>query len=110
MPAWFLRVWQDRLPAQTPVVVINNVVAGLGLLGMEVSGVFGGNRHTLGRWLRGPNMLDFALPNDSSLRGTAVNPTNIGGLDLSPKAEFQLPIGTRPLQAPKVWSPGAFQQ
>ena len=109
MPAWFLRVWQDRLPPEMPVVVINNLAAGIGVFGLGISGIFEGNRHTLGRWLRGPNVLDFALPNDSSLRGSAVNPTSFAGQDLSPKAEFQLPIGTRPIQAPRAWSPGAFQ-
>ena len=109
MPAWFLRVWQDRMPPEMPLVVINNVAAGIGVLGLGISGIFEGNRHTLGRWLRAPNVLDFALPADSSLRGTAVNPTSFAGQDLSPKAEFQLPIGTRPIQAPKAWSPGAFQ-
>lgn len=109
MPARFLKVWHERLPANTPVFVINNVAAGVGVLALGNGGVFEGNGSTLGRWLRDPATLDFGLPADSRLRGTGVDPTRIGGRDLSPKAEFTLPIGTRPIRPPAQWSPGAFQ-
>lgn len=109
VPTWFLRVWDDRLPPATPVHAINNVVAGLGIFSLGARGEFEGNVQTLGRWLRGPSVLDFALPMDSSLRDKAIDPRSYLGIDLSPKAEFTMPIGTRPLPAPARWSPGAFQ-
>ena len=109
IPARFLRVFEDKLPAAAPIVVINNLSAGIGLLSPFSSGVFEGNERTLGRWLRAPQMLDFALPNDSMLRHRAVDPRRVGGQDLSPKAEFTMPIGTRAITPPAAWSAGAFQ-
>jgi hypothetical protein len=109
MTASFLRIFEDRLPAATPIFVINNVSAGVGLLSPMAGGVFDGNVRTLGRWLRSPTMLDFALPDTSSLRGQWVDPRSIGGQDLSPKAEFSLPVGTRALAPRSSWSAGAFQ-
>jgi len=109
VPGWFVRVWDDRLPKNTSVRVVNNVGAGLGIYSLGDSAVFEGNGRTLGRWLRGPSVLDFALPADSSLKGSAVDPRKIGGQDLSPKAEFLPPIGTRELKPPTRWTPGAFQ-
>ena len=109
MTASFLRVFEDRLPAAAPVFVINNVTAGIGLLSPFAGGVFEGNERTLGRWLRSPPMLDFALPNNSALRGRGVDPRKHGGQDLSPKAEFNFPLGTRAIQPPAAWSAGAFQ-
>ncbi len=107
--ARFLRVFDDRLPARTPVHAINNVTAGLGIFSMLNNGKFEGNAQTLGRWLRGPTMMDYALPNDSSLRTQGIDPRNHMGMDLSPKAEFKMPIGTRPLLPRVGWTPGAFQ-
>jgi hypothetical protein len=53
----------------------------------------------------------FELPPDSIWRGSGVDPTQIDGLDLSPKAEFQWPIGTRALKPGRTtWSPGAYQR
>jgi hypothetical protein len=109
VPGFFVRVWDDRLPKNLQVQVLNNVGAGLGLYSLGDTAVFEGNGRTLGRWLRGPSVLDFALPDDSSLKGTAVDPRRAGGQDLSPKAEFLPPIGIRTLQPPARWSPGAFQ-
>lgn len=109
-PAWFLRTWSERLPANAPVVAVNNVLAGVGVLKPGTSGTMAGNGRTLGRWLRSPDTLDFSLPHDSRLRGTAVDVRQIEGQDLTPKAEFQLPVGTRPLSTPTRSSPGAFQQ
>ena len=109
VPGWFVRVWDDRLPKEAQVQVLNNVGAGLGIYSLGDAAVFEGNGRTLGRWLRGPSVLDFALPADSRLKGTAVDPRKAGGQDLSPTAEFASPIGVRALQPPVRWSPGAFQ-
>lgn len=109
IPALFVRIFEDRLPAAAPIYVVNNVAAGIGLLSPMTRGVFEGNERTMGRWLRAPTMLDFSLPGNSWLRGRAVDPTRVGGQDLSPKFEFVMPIGTRPIQPPAAWSAGAFQ-
>ena len=80
------------------------------LAGMEAPPNNGAdNERTLGRWLRSPPMLDFALPNNSALRGRSVDPSKHGGQDLSPKAEFNFPLGTRAIKPPAMWSAGAFQ-
>lgn len=107
--ARFLRIWNDRLPPRAPVVVVNNVTAGIGPLAAGADGVFEGNGWTLARWLRNAVLMDFSLPADSSLRGSAIDPTRVAGQDLSPKAEFILPLGTRPIPKPSSWSPGAYQ-
>ncbi len=109
-PAWFLRTWSERLPGRAPVVAVNNVLAGVGVLDAGASSTVAGNGRTLGRWLRSPDTLDFSLPHASRLRGTAVDARQLEGQDLTPKAEFRLPVGTRPLSAPPRWAPGAFQQ
>jgi hypothetical protein len=55
-------------------------------------------------------MLGFELARDSVLRGRADDPRTLAGDDAVPKAEFTLPVGTRPLAAPAAWSPGALQR
>ncbi|MBP8301514.1 MAG: hypothetical protein KA020_14190 [Planctomycetes bacterium] len=109
-PAWFLRLFKDRLPPGAQAWVVNNVAAGVGVFSMGADAVFEGNGRTLGRWLREQTLMDFSLPADSWLRGTAVDARRIDGRDLTPKAEFKLPIGARPITPPASWSPGAFQQ
>lgn len=108
-PARFVRIFEDRLPPATPLFLINNVAAGLGFFETLMPGTMQGNVRTLGRWLRAPAMLDFALPDDSPLREQAVDAAQIGGQDLRPQAEFALPIGTRALRALTRWAPGALQ-
>ena len=44
------------------------------------------------------------------LRGQGVPPGSGNGMSLQPTAEFSLPAGTKPLTAPKRWSPGAYQR
>ena len=109
IPGRFLRVFEDRLPPNTPVHAINNVTAGLGLFSLGTRGNFEGNVQTLGRWLRGPSVMDYALPVDSRWRDSGIDPRSYQGMDLSPKAEFTLPIGTKPLPPRSRWTPGAFQ-
>jgi hypothetical protein len=55
-------------------------------------------------------MLAFGLPAASPLRGIGVDPAREFAADLSPKSEFKLPVGTRPLPPLTAWSPGAFQR
>lgn len=105
-PAWFLRVWQDRLPADTEVLALNNLLLGGGVFGLGVKGRFEGNRVGSLGMLAAPLALDFALQRDAFWRdGAEALPA-----ELRPDAEFQLPIGTRKLAPPATWSPGAFQR
>lgn len=105
-PAWFLRVWHDRLPADTEVLALNNLLLGGGLFGTGVNGSFSGNRIGSLGMLVAPAALDYALQPDAFWRDGA-EPAPAG---LLPQAEFQLPIGRRPLSAPARWSPGALQR
>jgi hypothetical protein len=106
-PGWLLRVWTSG--ADTPVQAINNLGVGLGLFGPGVSGDFRGNQTALRPMLAGADALDFALAAGSALRGRGIDPL-AADADLQPRAEFVLPIGTRPLAAPVRWSPGALQR
>jgi hypothetical protein len=110
LPAWFLRVWRDRLPKDTTVLAVNNLSVGPGLFTWGASGDFVGNHATVARSLVDPATMAFELANDSWLRGHGVDPRRVEGQDLAPKAEFTFPVGTRPLPAPTSWSPGAFQR
>ena len=108
-PARYVRIFEDRLPPATPLFLVNNVAAGIGFLETWMPGTLQGNVRTLGRWLRAPAMLDFALPDGSPLRAQAVDAAQVNGQDLRPTAEFALPIGTRPLKPVTRWAPGALQ-
>ncbi len=108
--AWFLRVWQDRLPKGLPVRVINNLTLGIGVLSSGNPGRFDGNYPALRSMLVDIDALAYGLVDGALLRGQGVDPRSIDGSDLSPRAEFTLPVGTRPIEAPRDWSPGAFQR
>ena len=43
MPAWFLRVFTDRMPEKLPVVAVNNLTVGPGVFWLGASGHFQGN-------------------------------------------------------------------
>jgi hypothetical protein len=109
LPAWFLRVWRDKLPPDTEVHAVNNLSVGLGVFAWGASGHFEGNAFTMASSLVDPATFAFDLVSGSRLRGTGVDPRRFGGQDLSPKAEFTMPVGTRPLPPLSSWSPGAFQ-
>lgn len=96
--AHFLRVWSDKLgPVSSQVS--NNLLVGPGALEGARGDITEGNR--AGR-LRDPAALDFR-----PARGTAsVRPPPA---DLAPQAEFDPPLGTRPLATPRRWLPGALQ-
>lgn len=105
---WFLRVPLDKFGSPPRVRAYNNLTAGLGVFSLGASGDFRGNAPALPFMLNAPAALDFGLPEHSPLRLLAID---TGELDaaLIPKAEFALPIGTRPLVAPEQWVPGALQ-
>ena len=109
-PSWFLRVFADRLPDGTEVKVVNNVTLGLGLLSPGTKGEFSGNVWAFRR--RAVNSiytLDFTPTEASGWRGQAQPAGQGGGTSLQPTAQFKLPRGTRPIQPPAAWSPGAVQ-
>jgi hypothetical protein len=110
-PAWFLRVWRDRLPADTQVLAVNNLLVGPGLFWLGASGHFEGNYPATAGMLTDSATYAFELPPDSIWRGRGVDPRDVLGVDLSPKAEFTFPMGMSPLAPGRTaWSPGAFQK
>jgi hypothetical protein len=110
-PAWFLRVWRDRLPADTDVVALNNLLVGPGVFWLGAAGRFGGNHPATLGMLRDAETYAFELAPGSVWRGRGVDVSRVNGRDLSPKAEFEWPVGTRALPAgPSRLSPGAYQR
>jgi hypothetical protein len=111
LPGWFLRVINKNLPPDTPVQAVNNLLVGPGVFWLGASGHFEGNRQTLRRFLRDADTYGFELAPGSMWRGSGIDPRQVGGQDLSPKAEFKWPVGTEPLPADlDRWSPGAYQR
>ncbi len=108
--AWFLRVWADKLPKDLKVQVINNLTVGAGVLSSGNPGHFEGNYPALRGMLVDIDGLAYGLTDGALLRGRGVDPRRQDGADLTPRAEFTLPIGTRPITPPASWSPGAFQR
>lgn len=109
-PAWFVRVWDERLLPGTPVQMLNNLSVGAGSFALGENSQVQGDAAALPSMFNDMAALDFTLPSGSPLRGQGVDPRRAFDEDLSPKAEFTLPAGTRPLQALKRWTPGAFQR
>ncbi len=110
-PAWFARVWRDRVSGMDEPLFVNNLSVGVGVFWLGAKGHFSGN------WPASLNMLadvtthGFELRPGSWLRGRAVDPRSVRGQDLAPKFEFDSPAGVRPLaQDRATWSPGAFQR
>jgi len=106
----FLRVWEDRLPANASVHALNNLSIGPGTLNLGNPGHFEGNYPALARMLRDVDKLDFTPRPGSLLKGLGVPPRLPDGTDLAPTAEFRPPLGTRPIAPPAAWTPGAFQR
>jgi hypothetical protein len=106
---WFLRVWREKLPANTEVLAINNLTVGLGIFSLVNRGTFDGNYPVMSMVLGDPSSLDFTLGSHSLLRGRGIEPPVVGGYSLAPSAEFRLPVGTQPITRPTAWTPGAFQ-
>ncbi len=111
LPGWAMRVFRDHLPAATPVTAVNNLIVGPALFWLGAAGEFVGNRHATRGMVADIDTYAFELPPGSVWRGSGVDPRNIGGRDLSPKAEFEWPAGTRQLPAGRTsWAPGAYQR
>ncbi len=112
LPAWYLRVFRDKLPEATEVLAVNNLTVGPGLFWLGARGHFDGNRPATMRMLRDADTYAFELQPDSWWRGSGIDPRNVKGRDLSPKAEFEWPVGTRKLEVGgrSGWAPGAYQR
>jgi hypothetical protein len=110
-PALFVRVIDKNLSADTEVVAVNNLLAGLGLLWPAVTGRVEGNRFVARRALRDPDTYAFELSPSSWWRGSAVDPASVNGHDLTPRGEFDWPARVVPiLVTPGRVAPGAYQR
>lgn len=111
LPAWFLRSFLDRLPPGAEVHAINNLIVGPGVFWFGSPGHFEGNRHVTAGMLRDIDTYGFELPPDSMWRHSGVDPRRIAGHDLSPRFEFEWPVGGREIAPGRTrWSPGAYQR
>jgi len=111
LPAWVMRVFRDHLPADTEVIGINNLVVGPGLFTFGASGFFEGNRNATWGMVSDIETYAFELPAGSVWRTSGIDPRKVKGRDLSPKAEFEWPVGTRALKRGGTsWAPGAYQR
>ena len=110
-PAWFLRVWKDRLGPDTEVVAINNLLVGPGVFWLGAPGRFEGNRPATVGMLRDAETYAFELPPGSVWRHSGIDPRNVNGRNLAPQAEFEWPEGLRPASTQRsTWVPGAYQR
>lgn len=104
-----MKFWQDRFAERTEVWVINNLIVGQGGFDLPAQGRIEGN-HVVAR----VEMLEDAgvparLPIRSGLRGAVRLPGSVGGIALQPLAEFNAPVGSRPITLGSRLAPGAFQ-
>jgi hypothetical protein len=111
-PAWFVRVFRDKLGAVGEVLALNNLVIGWGLFEWGVrGGDFQGNSHALRSTLRGADTGAFELDPGAGPRGRAVDPRTLSREELVPKVEFEWPLGATALAPDRErWSPGAYQR
>ena len=111
LPAWYLRVIKAHLPGEPQVIAINNLLVGGGVFSWAAPGHFDGNRHATRGMLADADTYGFELPAGSMWRSSGVDPLKVEGYDLSPKGEFQWPVGVKPVP-PGVtrWAPGAYQK
>ncbi len=110
-PAWVMRVLRHNLPADTEVIGVNNLVVGPGVFTFGANGFFEGNRNATWGMVRDIETYAFELPAGSIWRTSGIDPRKVKGRDLSPKAEFEWPVGTRALKPGGTsWAPGAYQR
>jgi hypothetical protein len=101
----FVHLWADRLRGDTPVRMADNLFVGPGELDLPAAADGGGNHRITVQSLRDAQGGDYRLVPDSPLIGSAV-PLPV---QETPRAEFTLPTGTRPLPPGLRLSPGALQ-
>lgn len=111
LPGWFVRTWSDKVAGFPGLLAVNNLIVGAGVFRLGVSGTFEGNWPATLGMLADVTTAAFELPPDSWLRGRGVDPRDVNGRDLAPRAEFEWPVGTRPLSTDRArWAPGAYQR
>ena len=104
-PAWFVRSWTEKLPANTQITTRNNLTVGFGAFTMLLPGDHVGN-YPLQPGALNPSSHEPRLGHSSLLRGV-VSPATPPAL--VPHAEFAFPLGTRSLPPTTKWAPGAYQ-
>jgi hypothetical protein len=102
--ARFIRVWNDRLPADTPVSIANNLFAGPGQVPLPSGHDGGGNRRIELDLLRAAGHADYRLQVNSPLARQAVARPD----GLPPLLRFRTPLGSRALPTDQL-APGALQ-
>ena len=105
----YLRVWTDRMPPETEVWAVNNLLVGRGVFAPQGPGRFEGNLVVDRSQLVDGDGRAFSLPNKSPRRGKATSPGFARERSLAPSAEFKLPAGTRPLPVGSPLTVGALQ-
>jgi hypothetical protein len=107
-PAWFLRVFADKLNHPPKVVTRNNLLVGSGLFVANVTGQHQGNYFVPPVVLGDPAIMDFTLGSRSWLRGmvTPIGPSPGG---LAPTHEHLLPGRVTSIVNQLEWVPGAIQ-
>ncbi len=111
LPGWFVRVFRDRLPADTEVWAVNNLLVGPAMLWPDTWGHFVGNRWVASNVLADIDTYAFELPPGSTWRSGGVDPRSVAGRNLAPQGEFKWPVGVEPLPADRErWVPGAYQR
>jgi hypothetical protein len=90
---------------------VNNLLVGPGIFWLGAAGRFEGNFPATLGMLRDAETYAFELSPGSPWRGRGTDSKHINGRDLSPKAEFEWPVGTKALpEGTTRWSPGAYQR
>jgi hypothetical protein len=110
LPAWVLRTFRDRMPADTEVVAVNNLIVGGGAFGLVNRGRFEGNAQAAFWMLRDAETYAFELDPGAFWRGRGVDAAAVAGPRAAPTAEFRWPTGTEPLAARVHLTPGAYQR
>lgn len=105
----FLSLWQEKFPAGFEVWQINNLSVGKGNFFPPAQGRVEGNIVVSRADLIAYAGIPLRLTNQSPLRGVVRPPGSVRGVELLPSAEFNYPVGTRPLRVSSALSPGAFQ-
>ncbi|MBS1139954.1 MAG: hypothetical protein H6R13_1407 [Proteobacteria bacterium] len=107
-PAWFIRVWKNRVPREFKMLAVNNLYSGLGIFNYGISGIFDGNWLVPHSSFLSWDTLDFRLVEDSVYRQAMFAASDIDDA-LVPKREFKLPLGTERIGQYGRMKPGAFQ-
>ncbi len=88
---------------------VDNLCVGLGVGELGLADITQGNFTVPRAALQDADVGAYALPLNSWLRGRGVDAGSEHGVSLRAAAEFTPPVGTRPIEPPAAWSPGAYQ-